>query len=202
MKELVIASPAGSGNTYASTALNLAFAFPCRNAGHDISELHLGITKISILREPFACIASGSERWLSESSHVFDSRHKLIKGINLEEIKLQIVREEKRYVDFLKNLKNFPDIKLFSFELLTQDTNNFLKEAKILFNKKQDINFVSKEEIFNVISISGNKNRIPREELNGRKVIDKMMQEMYQKENWEAWKIYSELKAKLDLEGL
>ena len=55
---------------------------------------------------------------------------------------------------------------------------------------------------FNELKIHGYENRAPREKFPARQTIEDIMAKKYNKETWESWKIYSELKAKLDEKGL
>jgi hypothetical protein len=203
MKPIVLTSPAGAGSNYAIVLLNWCFRTISRHNGHERRGIEVDIDQITILRNPFDCIASGAERWLKDSSHrSFKYRDDLIEIDDLEKIRQSITWEEKRYIEFFKNIDLLPNVKIFSFELLTNNQQKFLEEIKIFFDREEEIRISEDEKIFERNILDGNFNRIPREPSEGRKIINKFMSEMYNKETWEAWKIYSDLKAKLDQQGL
>jgi hypothetical protein len=203
MKPIVLTSPAGAGSNYAVVILNWGFSTISRHNGHMREGIEVDIPQITILRNPFDCIASGAERWLKETEHrSFKYRDDLIELDDLDRIRKSITWEEARYIEFFKDIDQLPNVKVFSFELLTENPKKFLEEVKVFFNREEDIKTFEDEKVFARVIKDGNVNRIPREHKQGRKIIDEMIQEMYQKETWEAWKIYSELKAKLDAEGL
>jgi hypothetical protein len=203
MRYVFITSPAGSGTNFALALIHETYDITCVSRGHMRKELEDGVHQISVLRNPYDCIASGAERWIVGSGHLdFIDSEDLTTIDKIDEVKERIRWEEKRYREFFKDIESLDYVKLVSFELLTQNPDKFLDTVKEFFNIDKVRKSPSDEEILQEASSKGRGNRIPRVESEDRKIINDLMQEMYNKEDWECLKIYSDLKTKLDKEGL
>jgi hypothetical protein len=203
MKSVFITSPAGSGTNFALGLINSTYAIECSSRGHMRKEVEGGGDQISVLRNPYDCIASGAERWLVNSGHLDFVDSKYLTTIdNVGAVKERIRWEERRYRDFFDNIESLDYVKVVSFELLTENPDKFLDICKDFFNIERPRLNPSKEEILKESSSNGRENRIPREMSMDRKIINDLVLAMYPKETWKCWKIYSDLKAKLDKEGL
>jgi hypothetical protein len=201
-----IASPAGSGMNFAQDLLNLSFdRATFATVGHERKDMEDTPGKqIAILRNPYDTVASGAERWMKSSNHKdFVGSEYLLEESDIEGMKTCIGHESKRYYDFFNNIEALDKVKVISFEFLTQQQDEFLDFVQKYYNlEKFSINKSSDEDVFDKIKLRNNVNRVPREKAAARKIIDGLMLEMYSKDEWECWKIYSDIKAKLDLEGL
>jgi hypothetical protein len=201
-----IASPAGSGMNFAQDLLNLSFdKATFATVGHERKDMEDTPGKqIAILRNPYDTIASGAERWIKSSNHKdFVDSEDLLEESNIEGIKHFIGFESKRYYDFFNNIEALDKVKVISFEFLTQQRDAFLDFVQKYYElEKFVINRSSDEDVFDKIKLRNNVNRVPREKANARKIIDNLIIEMYSKDEWECWKIYSDIKAKLDEQGL
>lgn len=201
-----IASPAGSGMNFAQDLLNLSFdKATFATVGHERKDMEDTPGKqIAILRNPYDTIASGAERWIKSSNHKdFVDSEDLLEESDIEGIKHFIGLESKRYYDFFNNIEALDKVKVISFEFLTQQRDEFLDFVQKYYElEKFVINKSSDEDVFDKIKLRNNVNRVPREKANARKIIDNLIIEMYSKDEWECWKIYSDIKAKLDEQGL
>ena len=204
MNTIIVISPAGSGMNFAVEALNIAFQERAIGGKHIRSEIDEFAKQIAIVRNPYDAVASGAERWINTSGHKdFDNKKAdLIDIKDTAAVKLTIDSHSREYINFFKDIELIDNIKLFSFEFVTQNHNEFIKEVGKYF----DINPIAEEvlhkDIFRKIDLNNNSNRRPRETTEARKVIDEIIQKSYPQDSWEAWKIYSDLKAKLDAKGI
>jgi hypothetical protein len=203
MHTIFITSPAGSGTHFALALIQTTYGIFGNSRGHMRKDIEDGELHISVLRNPYDSIASGAERWIVGSGHInFVNSEDLTTIDKIDEVKKRIGWEEKRYREFFKDIKSLDCVKIVSFELLIENPDKFLQVCKELFNIKRPHLNPTKEEILKAASSEGRGNRIPRKESGDRKIINDLVLEMYPKETWECWKIYSELKAKLDEQGL
>jgi hypothetical protein len=203
MRYVFITSPAGSGTNFAHALIHESYRIDVSSRGHERHELEDGVHQISVLRNPYDCVGSGAERWLVSGGHLNFINNKNLTTIDkIDEVRERIRWEEARYKKFFKGIESLDYVKLVSFELLTKNPNKFLKTTKDFFNIQNPALNVSEEKVLKAASSEGRENRIPRKHSEDRKIINSLILEMYPKETWECWKIYSELKAKLDEEGL
>lgn len=204
MFEIILSSPCGSGQTFAIELLQSSFGhIPCTAGGHERKDILGNDLRVVILRNPYDAIASGAERYMDTSNHKGLLEEEKLNISDIDGIRFQISRgEEKRYFEFFKDIENLKNIKILSFELLTKDPKKFIDEVGKFFKHAPLPNEKEKNNIFKKLAESGYANRIPREKNDSRIVIDNLVLEMYPKETWRCWEIYSNLKAKLDLEGL
>lgn len=203
MTTILLSSPCGSGQTFAIELLKSNFDILCMSSGHEKKDLLNDALQVVILRNPYDAIASGAERYMNTSNHKGLLEEEKLNISDIEGIKYQISRgEEERYFEFFKDIENFKNIKIFSFELITENSKKFIDEVGKFFKHTPLHNEKEENNIFKKLAESGYANRIPREKSDSRIVIDNLILEMYPKETWRCWEIYSNLKAKLDLEGL
>jgi hypothetical protein len=206
MKEVFISCPAGSGMNFAGTLLRLSFNRAFAAIGHERRHVEVVKPQIVIVRDPYSTIASGTERWFAVSDHEsFINNEKLITEenySNTDMIKEVIGWETERYIEFFKDIDKLDHVKLFSFELLTQNPDLFIEKVTEAFDLKKKVFNISADTVINEVVRSGNENRVPHEKTKSRELVNSILLEMYPKETWEAWEIYSELKKKLDSEGL
>lgn len=203
MRNVFITSPAGSGTNFALALIKEAYDIIVSSRGHERHDLEDGVHQISVLRNPYDCIGSGAERWLVGGGHTdFINNESLTTIDKIDEVKERIHWEETRYRKFFEGIESLDYVKIVSFELLTKNPEKFLEITKDFFNIKKPILNTTEEQILKSASSEGRENRIPRVLSSDRKVIDTLIAEMYPRETWECWKIYSDLKAKLDKEGM
>jgi hypothetical protein len=204
MNPLIVVSPAGSGMNFALEALNIAFKEKSIGGGHTRSDIKEDVKQIAILRNPYDAIASGAERWINTSDHknFGDIDAVLVDISDTQSVKLTIESHSREYINFFKDIESLNNIKIFSFEFITNNHEQFIKEVSKYFEYEIASEEFSVKNIFDRIDLSKNSNRRPRETTEARKVIDDLTNELYSKDSWEAWKIYSELKTKLDKEGV
>lgn len=204
MNPIIVISPAGSGMNFALQTLQIAFKEGAVGGKHVRSEIDESAKQIAILRNPYDAVASGAERWINTSGHKdFDSKEAPLLDItNTQAVAGTIDSHSREYINFFKDIEKLDNIKLFSFEFVTQHHGRFIKEVAEYFGIIPSIEESSIQEIFNKVDSSDNKNRRPREITGARKIIDEMTKKAYPQDIWEAWKIYSDLKAKLDAKGL
>lgn len=203
MNKIVISAPAGSGMTYATLLLKLVFDNIVSGGGHERHDIENSGPQIVILRNPYDTVASGAERWVIGSGHKeFQTSKDRVEETDVESLALRIKWEEKRYLDFFKNIEDLENIKILSFELLTQNTKKFIQEVGLHYGYTYDGDEELEAKAINELKIHGYENRAPREKFPARQIIEDIMAKKYNKETWESWKIYSELKAKLDEKGL
>lgn len=204
MNRIIVISPAGSGMNFAVEALNIAFQERAIGGKHIRSEIDEFAKQIAIVRNPYDAVASGAERWINTSGHKdFDNKKAdLIDIKDTAAIKLTIDSHSREYINFFKDIELINNIKLFSFEFVTQNHNQFIKEVARYFNINPIVEEVLIKDIFNKIDLNNNRNRRPREITEARKVIDDIIKKYYVQDSWEAWKIYSDLKVNLDAKGL
>lgn len=204
MNPITVICPAGSGMNFAVEALNIAFNAKVNGGKHIRSDIDESAKQIAILRNPYEAVASGAERWINTSEHKdFDGKEaELIDISDTKAIVLTIDSHSREYANFFRGIEKLDKIKLFSFEFVTQNHNQFIKEVAEYFGNTIVEEKVLNEEIFRKIDLNNNQNRRPRETTEARKIIDELIQKSYAQDSWEAWEIYSDLKAKLDAEGL
>lgn len=203
MNYVFVTSPAGSGTNFAITLLQRTYNMEASSRGHERKNIEDGVHQISVLRNPYDCIASGAERWLVGAKHQdFLNSEDLTTIDNIPEVKKRIGWEEQRYREFFYDIESLENVKVVSFELLTENSNKFVEVAQKFFNIQKEHIDILDEEVLKHASTEGRENRIPRKESEDRSIINELVQEMYPKETWKCWKIYSDLKAKLDKEGL
>jgi hypothetical protein len=204
MRTIVLVSPAGSGMNFAVEALNIGLKERTIGGKHLRSEIDESIKQIAILRNPYDAVASGAERWINTSNHKdFDTNKvELLDIKDTPAVLLTIDSHSREYINFFKDIELLDNIKLFSFEFVTQNHNQFIKEVAEFFNLNPIVDEVLIEDIFHQIDLKNNRNRRPREKAEARKVIDELINKSYPQDSWEAWEIYSDLKAKLDKKGL
>lgn len=199
-----IAAPAGSGSNFALSLLNSATErYRFSSIGHERKDFQDKESVIVILRNPYDTVASGAERWIKSSKHEFFLESEdLVEETDLAGIKERIFWEELRYYDFFKNIEKLNNVKILSFELLTENPDSFIEQVTEFFGIRNNFDRLPDSEIFDLIAEDGRANRVPRAELPGRTIINELIVDMFPKEKWDCWKIYSELKTKLDAEGL
>jgi hypothetical protein len=204
MNKIVVISPAGSGMNFAVEALNIAFKERAIGGKHIRSEIDESAKQIAILRNPYDAIASGAERWINTSGHRdFDNKKAELLDIkDTQAVVLTIDSHSREYINFFKDIEAIDNIKLFSFEFVTQNHNQFIKEVAEYFGISPIVEEVLIKDIFYQIDLKNNRNRRPRETTEARKIIDDLIKKSYAQDNWEAWEIYSGLKSNLDAKGL
>jgi len=203
MKDILITSPAGSGNTFAVDLIRSNFFVEVNSIGHDLEIFESGAPQMAIIRNPYESVASGTERWIDTAGHKpFEGNPDVVPITDIDGVKRAMGWEQKRYIDLLKNIESFDNVKFVSFELLTENQSAFLEEVRKFFEIESDSVYSSAQQSIQNILDSDNANRVPREESEARKVIDELLAETYPKETWEAWKIYLDLKSKLNEAGL
>jgi uncharacterized membrane protein YheB (UPF0754 family) len=204
MNPLIVISPAGSGMNFAMEALNLAYKGKSMGGGHIKSDIREDVKQVAILRNPYDAVASGSERWINTSGHkdFADKEDRLIDISDTKSIIMTLDSHSREYINFFKDIELMDNVKLFSFEFITNNHIQFIEEVGKFFGMNPDRSDITVKDIFDNIDLHENRNRRPRETTEARKVINNLIQESYTKDSWEAWKIYSTLKAKLDNEGL
>lgn len=203
MNKIIVSAPAGSGMTYATHLLKLAFNNIVYGGGHERHDIEDKGPQVIILRDPYDTIASGAERWVIGSGHKeFQTSKDRVEGTDIEALALRIKWEEKRYLDFFKNIEDIENIKILSFELLTQNASKFIEESSSHFGYSYTPDADIENKAMTELKLHGYESRAPREKFPARKIIESLMSEKYDKQNWECWRIYSELKAKLDKDGL
>ena len=204
MNKIVVISPAGSGMNFAVEALNIAFKERAIGGKHIRSEIDESAKQIAILRNPYDAIASGAERWINTSGHRdFDNKKAELLDIkDTQSVVLTIDSHSREYINFFKDIEAIDNIKLFSFEFVTQNHNQFIKEVAEYFGISPIVEEVLTKDIFYQIDLKNNRNRRPRETTEARKIIDELIKKSYAQDSWEAWEIYSGLKANLDAKGL
>lgn len=201
--QILISSPAGSGMNFAIVLLRLAYDTIALGKSHERKDMEEEVKQIAILRNPYDAVASGAERWIDSSNHQsYVGRTDLIKESDTEGMKTVIGWEEKRYVEFFKDIDKLKHVKVMSFDLLINDPEKFIKEAGAHFGFESRPNEVPVKHAIELVERDGNSNRVPREKATARKEIDNIINDLYPKETWECWKIYSDIKEKLDKEGL
>jgi hypothetical protein len=200
MSKKFISSPAGSGITFASKLLRSSFLGVSVPATHEINKIKNDDKQIVILRNPYNTIASGAERWVTTSNHYpFIGNKHLVEPGDIKGIKNVITWEEHRYIEFFKDIDNVNNTKILTFEMLTLKPDEFVKQCKEYLEISCEITKILPLEIFKEMKyIEKLGNRMPREKAEVRKTIDELVLEMYPKETWEAWKIYSDLKEILE----
>lgn len=201
--EILVSSPAGSGMNFALNLLRIAYSKPAIGKSHELEGIIEKTPQVVILRNPYDTIASGAERWIKSAKHgTFLNSEDLLEESDIEGIKNAIGWEENRYFVFFKKIHELSHIKVLSFDLLTNDSKKFIIESGkhfgIIFDNKE----VLDSDVLLAVESEGNKNRVPREKSTARKTIDSLVNEMYSKEDWRCWKVYSDIKSKLDKEGL
>ena len=174
----------------------------CTAGGHERKDLLEDVLQIVVLRNPYDTITSGAERYLDTSNHKGMPKEETINISNIEAVGYQIAGEEERYFEFFKDIESFNNIKILSFELLTENPKKFINKVGSFFNTTPYQNQDLENNIFKKLKESGYGNRIPREKDSSRKIMDQLTIDMYPKETWRCWTMYSNLKAKLDLEGV
>jgi hypothetical protein len=204
MNPLIVICPAGSGMNFALEALNLAFKEKAMGGGHMRSEIKKDVKQIVILRNPYDSVASGAERWINTSNHknFAGKTDKLVDILDTSSVKLTIESHSKEYINFFKDIDLLDNVKIFSFEFVTNNHEQFIQEVGKYFATQIVAAEVSVKDIFDRIDLNKNTNRRPRETTEARKVINRLVKEMYPQDSWEAWKIYCDIKARLDTEGL
>lgn len=204
MNPITVICPAGSGMNFAVEALNIAFNARVNGGKHIRSDIDENLKQIAILRNPYDAVASGAERWINTSGHKdFDGKEaELIDIKDTQAVVLTIDSHSREYANFFRDIETLENIKLFSFEFVTQNHNQFIKEVAEYFGNTIVVEEVLIKDIFHKIDLTNNSNRRPRETTEARKVIDELIQKSYSRDSWEAWKIYSDLKAKLDAKGI
>lgn len=207
MTTINIASPAGSGVTFAVDLINKSFndksKFRCVSVGHERKDFEGKPNVVLLLRDPYDAIASGAERWIDTSGHLdFKERKDLVSIDNIDGIKKVIGWEEKRYLDFFEGVIESENIKIYSFDLLIENNNLFIEKLKKDFNiHSDDVIYLNKSDIIKSVIADGRGNRAPHAKTDARIIIDRLMTEMYPKETWRCWENYLEIKSKLE-EGL
>jgi hypothetical protein len=202
MTNINIASPAGSGVTFAVNLINKSFnnksEFAC-SLGHERKDFEGKTNVILLLRNPYDAIASGAERWIDTFGHQeFKGSEDLVSIDDIDGVKKVIGWEEKRYLDFFEGVAESENLKIYSFEILTENNNLFLDKLKKDFNiQSKDSIYPTESEIIEFMISDGRTNRAPRAKTNARLVIDRLIIEMYPKETWRCWKVYSDIKSKL-----
>lgn len=199
----MISSPAGSGMNFALNLLRVAYDTLALGKSHERKDIEEAVPQVVILRDPYDTISSGAERWIKSSNHgTFLNSEELLEESDIEGIKTVIGWEEKRYFDFFKDIEELKHIKVISFDLLINDSKKFIVESGKHFGLVFDNKVVLDSDALDAVKLEGNSNRVPRGKATARQTIENLMDEMYSKEEWRCWKIYSELKTKLDEEGL
>jgi hypothetical protein len=198
-----VASPAGSGMNYALSLLRSSFPdIEFKAVGHMRSDIEEEVPTIVILRDPYLTVASGAERWIDTAGHeFFAGSEDLIPLEDTEGIKTRIGWEAERYFTFFNGIENVKHVKVLAFKDLTEDKDKFLNMFKKEFDIQEEAIETEELNLIDDVVDSGNANRVPREKSEARKIIDTLILEIYPKETWEIWKIYSELKTKLNQEG-
>lgn len=206
MNKIFVTAPAGSGMTFCTKLLNMTITECGGSKGHERFGIEEKVNQIAILRNPYDAIASGAERFLNTSNHktFIEDGTELIDINNVDQLILNIRGEEDRYKKFFQNFNDMDHVLLVSFEFLTQEPIEFIKKVSARFNVIYNDNLknIKSENIFAAMADEERSNRIPREKNNSRKIIEDLVYEMYNKETWETWKIYSELKNMLNEMGM
>ena len=109
----------------------------CTAGGHERKDLLEDVLQIVVLRNPYDTITSGAERYLDTSNHKGMPKEETINISNIEAVGYQIAGEEERYFEFFKDIESFNNIKILSFELLTENPKKFI-------NKAHDRNYIKR----------------------------------------------------------
>lgn len=176
----------------------------CVSLGHERKDFEGKINVMLLLRNPYDTISSGAERWIDTSGHKeFKDSKDLVSIDDIDGIKRVIGWEEKRYLDFFEGIQESESLKIFSFNLLTENSNLFLDKLKKDFNiQSEDAIYWTESEVIEFMSAHGRTNRSPRAKTNARLLIDSLIVDMYPKETWKCWKIYLDIKSKLKEDGI
>lgn len=195
MKDILIASPAGSGMNFALEIIHLSFDAKTQGLGHERSDIETDKHKIILLRNPYDAIASGTERWLDTSNHktFIDSGQPLINISDTDLIKNMIYNESKRYFNFFNDIEKVNNKKIVTFDTLINDSDLFVNIAEKYFEIQKPRISVSNQDVFDSLSKKGLSNRTPRDKNNSRSIVDNLVKDMYPKKYWDCWDIYTYL---------
>jgi hypothetical protein len=169
-KILVNASP-GSGNTFCKTLIaeNLGVTVIWQN--HEIGAFREWPDAVFILRDPYDSIASAVEiiiHNLSDKEFEYYQAHKESRQNH------KIIENIKNYELMLNALKEFPLVKVVTFEFLTNQPEEFLNSIAKRFN----LEFLQERrppyELLNRMK-NANMPRAPRGKTAERKEIDRMV---------------------------
>lgn len=201
MNEIKVACPAGSGMNFALYLLKPSFNYEVGffGAGHERSDIIEEVPTLVILRDPYDAIASGAERFLRSSGHVyFKDSPFLMQDENIAEIVSIIVGQESTYLKFFTNIENLGHVKILTFDTLVNNPELFVKMVAEHFNIKSSIKQVDIKEVLKSVVDSGNANRLPRETSPSRKTIDRYMRALYLPNEFKSLKVYLSLKEKIE----
>jgi hypothetical protein len=200
MKNVVITSPAGSGQTYSLRLIRHSFPnideyVRVYGSGHERQDVEVEIPQLVILRNPYDAVASGAERWLNTSNHKPFTGRTLYDISDEYNVKDQITCEARRYFEFLDGIEKLNHVKIAKFRTLTHDPELFndIVQSHFELNDKV-IRVKATEEVikkaFDSLVELGEGNRIPREKSESRLLIDNWISEMFDKDTWDCWGAY------------
>lgn len=205
MQKIKIVCPAGSGMNFALNLLRLSFNnqfLEITTAGHERKDIAEEVPTLVILRNPYDAIASGAERWLRTSEHVyFKDGVGLIEEDNKKQIVDQILREKERYLEFFTDIEDLKHVKIIDFDTLTKNPDLFVKKVAEHFGIEYKITPRSEDEVIKAVIDSGNANRVPRAKSSGREKVDRYTKALFPEDEFKSLKVYLDLKRKIE-EGL
>ena len=203
MDVIKISCPAGSGMNFSQQLLINSFSYYNENriwtCGHEKIDILEEVPTLVILRNPYHAVASAAERHLLSANHgSFKNDPNLIEDSDMKRIVGQIIAENDRYLDFFKDIEDLKHVKIFTFEMLTEQPDIFIEKVAKHFDVKSKIKKRSQEDIIQAVIDSGNENRVPRSVSPGRHKIDLLIRAIYPGEEMDSLRIYMDLKYKAD----
>jgi len=172
MKDICISAPAGSGNTFCQSLLFNNTKANYFSLDHEAKSIKANKHNIYLLRNPYDCVASATERHYVLNDKYFDQmdRHQIT---DLESINHFIEIYTEKYKDFLFYTRYDESIFKATFEYLTNNSESLISRVVDFFDIERTDKF-NDQEVIESIKDSGMTNRVPREKSEDRKLIDKM----------------------------
>jgi hypothetical protein len=177
MQDIKFISPPGSGNTFAIFLLNQTLKCQIDGVSHKWKDLDKDGNRIFLLRNPYDCIASATERHLDTVNHDSMGDRKIsIK--NIDDVVNEINLYTHKYYEFLKRARNKKILFSSTFEFLSLNPIGFVKKVSNFFDIEIDhsnLNSNLSAEVFEGIKKSKLANRSPRDKTESRNKIDELV---------------------------
>lgn len=176
MQNIIINSPQGSGNTFASFLVEKLSTCKQSYVCHEPSRLTSGEKQVVFIRNPYDSVSSATERHLDSVGYrVINEK---ISIDNKKSLKNFISDYIKTYKQFINGIDDNKNLLIILFEDLSSDPISVTKKINIFFNFEfidQEKDFDVNVYIYNEMLKANVISRAPREKTDSRKIIEELI---------------------------
>lgn len=198
LQNIIINSPQGSGNIFASFLLKKLSTCKQSYVYHEPDRLTSGEKQVVFIRNPYDSIASATERHLDSVPYRFiNEKISIDDKKSLKEFISDYIIIYKMFINRIDNNKN---LLIILFEDLSSDPIDVAKKINTFFNFEfidQEKNFDINSYIYNEMLIANQQARSPRKRTESRETIEALIKTFPDIKN--VYNQYLKVKEKLQL---